>query len=55
MADATARSGEQEGAARLVRVRRRHEDQNPKTLPMLKRFAFRRNHKPLQRSCVFWA
>jgi hypothetical protein len=29
MADATARSGEQEGAARLVRVRRRHGGQNP--------------------------
>src|SRR5215472_1284350 len=55
MADAAACSSEQEGAARLVGVRRRHGDQNPKTLPMLKRFAFRRNHKSLQRGCVFWA
>src|SRR5262249_49008774 len=30
MADATARSSEQEGAARLVRVRRRHEGHIPK-------------------------
>jgi hypothetical protein len=47
VADPTARAGEQERTARLVRVRRRHGGLIQKSSAMLKGFALRRH-------CAFW-